>query len=373
MNGSPEHPEKNVSKASEASLAPETPEDAGSQALSEALSSSFAIIRVVMIALVLLFLGSGFFTVGQQEKAVVLRFGKPTGKREKALLGPGAHWAFPYPIDEIVKIPVGQLQTVSSSIGWWATSAANEAAGTEPPPSQALNPAIDGYVITGDENIMHIRGNLLYRISEPGLRYMFDFSDSSNLVQNAFNSAMLYAAASFKVDDAVTRDVAGFRDRVRGRLEELARRYQLGITVDQINVQTSPPRQLTKAFATVLEADVRRGKVLNEARSYENQTVSRARSEAQARINAGESERNSMVQSVRAEAERFAGFLSKYERNPKLFIEQRQVEVLQRVLTNAQERIILPKRVDGRPREIRLQINPEPRGPKPVEQPQDKH
>ena len=42
----------------------DTPIDAGSQALSEALRSSFGIVKFVMVLLVALFLGSGFFTVG---------------------------------------------------------------------------------------------------------------------------------------------------------------------------------------------------------------------------------------------------------------------------------------------------------------------
>ena len=67
----------------------DTPLDAGSQALSEALRSSFAIIRFVMIVLVVVFFASGFFTVGPAQRAIILRFGKPVGEGEKALLGPG--------------------------------------------------------------------------------------------------------------------------------------------------------------------------------------------------------------------------------------------------------------------------------------------
>jgi len=55
----------------------ETPVDAGSQALSEALRSSFAIIRFVMILLVVVFFASGFFAVGPAQRAIILRFGKP--------------------------------------------------------------------------------------------------------------------------------------------------------------------------------------------------------------------------------------------------------------------------------------------------------
>src|SRR5213594_4329455 len=99
MNGSQENLEKRASDTN--ASAPEPPEDAGSTALADALASSFAIIRVIMLVLVVLFLFSGCFTVGSQESAVVLRFGKPVGEGEKALLGPGWHWAFPAPIDEV--------------------------------------------------------------------------------------------------------------------------------------------------------------------------------------------------------------------------------------------------------------------------------
>ena len=64
--------------------------DAGSQALAEALRSSFAIVKVVMVLLVLLFLASGFFTVGPQERAIILRFGKARGRRRKGPARAGA-------------------------------------------------------------------------------------------------------------------------------------------------------------------------------------------------------------------------------------------------------------------------------------------
>src|SRR5439155_16246403 len=230
---------------------PEVTEDAGSQALSEALRCSFTIVKVLMVALVIVFLSSGFFTVGTQEKALILRFGKPVGEGEKALLGPCPHWALPAPIDEVGKIPIGQVQVTASTIGWYATTAAKEAAGAEMEPGPSLNPAIDGYLLTGDVNIIHVRGTLLYRISEPGLRFMFDFANASNLVQNAFNSALLYAAANLNVDDAL-KDISGFREKVAARLQDLIAQQQLGVVVDRIDLQPIPPRKLKPDFEKVL-------------------------------------------------------------------------------------------------------------------------
>src|SRR6202012_1580607 len=79
---------------------PEMPVDSGSQALTEALRSSFAIVRLVMFVLVVVFLCSGFFKVEPNERAMILRFGKPMGEGAKVLLGPGVQWACSYPIDE---------------------------------------------------------------------------------------------------------------------------------------------------------------------------------------------------------------------------------------------------------------------------------
>src|SRR5271155_4570755 len=112
--------------------APET-HDAGSQALAEALRSSFAIVKVVMALLVLAFFASGFFQVGPQEKAVILRFGKPVGEGQKILLGSGLHWSFPSPIDEVVKIPISEIQKVSSTVGWYFTTPEQELSGEELP------------------------------------------------------------------------------------------------------------------------------------------------------------------------------------------------------------------------------------------------
>src|SRR4051794_30796804 len=88
------------------------PIDAGSQALAEALRSSFAVVKVVMVLLVVVFMASGFFTVGPSERAIILRFGRPAAVGEQALLNPGLHWSLPYPIDEVVRVPISSIQQI---------------------------------------------------------------------------------------------------------------------------------------------------------------------------------------------------------------------------------------------------------------------
>src|SRR5580692_6760002 len=146
---------------------PQPLDDPGSRALAEALKSSFAIVKLVMVVLVVVFICSGFFKVGPQEKAIRLHFGRPVGEGKAALLGAGLHWAWPAPIDEVVRIPYSQIQQVRSDIGWFKITPEEEALGQEGFAGQSINPAVDGYVITGDVNIIHSRARLNYHIEDP--------------------------------------------------------------------------------------------------------------------------------------------------------------------------------------------------------------
>ena len=344
-------------------LPPETPMDAGSQALAEALRSSFAIVKVVMVLLVLVFLASGFFTVGPQERAIILRFGRAQGEGEKALLLPGLHWSFPYPIDESIRVSISGLQQVRSSVGWYAVTPEQELSGAEPPAGATLNPIAEGYALTGDANIIHTKATLTYRIKDP-VRYVFSFVNASNAVQNALDNALLRAASRFRVDDVLTRDIAGFQEVVRRQVTQSAEQQDLGILVEQCAVQSVPPRQLKDAFANVLKAEVTRSKVLNEARGSENQVTNKASADAESRINLAQSDRARLVSDVGAQAERFQEILPQYQDHPALFAQQRLTETLGRVLTNVQDKIFLSDSADGKPKELRLLLNREV--PKPV-------
>ena len=353
--------------------APVTPDDAGSQALAEALHSSFAIVKVVMLLMVVAFFSSGFFTVGPSEKAVILRFGRPVGEGEKVLLNSGWHWSYPYPIDEVVKIPITEIQKVNSTVGWYATTVEQELSGQESPAGGSLNPAVDGYAITADRNIIHTRATLYYRIDDPiravfgftsNTNFTYDLAGVSNAVQNVLNNALLYTAAHFNVDDVLTRDVAGFRDAVLQRVSNLTEQEQLGIVIDQCEVQSISPRQLQDVFTRVTTARENRNKLLNEAHSYENQVLSQSGAQAASITNAAAADRTRYVESITAEAKRFSDLLPKFESNPSLFAQVTLVQAMGPILTNVQDKIFLPGRADGKPRELRLMLNREPPQPK---------
>ena len=202
-------------------------------------------------------------------------------KDKGALLGPGLHWSFPYPIDEVGKIPITEIQKVTSTTGWYFTTPEQELSGEELPAGASLNPAIDGYAITADRNIVHTRATLNYHIEDP-IAYIFNFASASNSIQNALNNALLFTAAKFNVDDILTRDVAGFQDAVLARVSDLTEQEHLGIVIDNCQVQSVAPRQLQDVFARVTEARQNQSKQINDANTYRDKKLLNAAAQASA-------------------------------------------------------------------------------------------
>ncbi|HTH46917.1 MAG TPA: protease modulator HflK [Candidatus Limnocylindria bacterium] len=337
-------------------------DDASSQALNEALGSSFLVVRLLMFGLLAAFVISCIVTVKPNEVAVVLRFGKPVGTGPDMQLKPGLHWALPAPIDEVVSIPVGESKSVRAKNAWFAISPEEEAAGVLPAGGSTLRPGVDGHTLTSDGNILHVRATMKYRISDP-VAYTFQFHDVTNTLVNFLNNAIYHASARFTADAALYKERTAFTDAIRERLATLVERANLGIALEPLDVEVSAPLYVRDAFDEVIKAEQDRSKKISEARGFFDETVRKAEGEASAIRSSGLVVSNSLVQAVGAEAKFFLDALPIYDRNPALFRERVRVEAVTQVLTNAPDKFFLPARADGHARELRIQLNREPISP----------
>jgi membrane protease subunit HflK len=342
---------------------PLTHEDAGSQALAEAFRSSFFIVQVAMVVLVLVFLCSGVFSVGPQERAVILRLGRPLGEGTGALLGPGLHWAFPRPFDEVRRIPFTEIQTATSDTGWYYMSPkdlADEAAGTyQAYPAASLNPARDGYTMTGDGNIIHARAKLHYKVEDP-FRYEFDFVNASNSVKDALDEALIYASARFTNVDDVLRDPTRMQEAVQTRVAELAQEENLGISVGDCTVEAIPPVRLAPDFERVSTAVSTAQTVRNEAETERNTITNRGAANANRILSTAHTDATNLVASVKADADHFASLLPEYKVNPTLVRSYLYYTTVADVMTNVPGKWYMPENPGGEPLEIRLQLSRPP-------------
>jgi membrane protease subunit HflK len=200
--------------------------DAGSRSLAEALRISFAVLKIIMVVLIVLFFSSGIFTVAPDQQAMVLKFGKIRGDTTKSrILGPGLHWAIPYPVEEVIKLPARNtiLRTVIDSF-WYDETTSGRA---------TLDPIMDGYCITrndtiadlkgggSDYNIVHAKWQLTYRISDCELFFknislkrpeagqsLIDVIPQSiePFLRAVASEAIVVSMVNFSIDEAIKSD-----------------------------------------------------------------------------------------------------------------------------------------------------------------------
>ncbi|MEM9882982.1 MAG: SPFH domain-containing protein [Planctomycetota bacterium] len=142
-------------------------DDPAQQSLADALRVSFLLLRVLMLALVVVYVFTGVYQVAEQEEAVVTRFGQiVTDAEGNQTKGRGLHFGFPFPVDRVIKVPTNER-----SLDLAQTFVYEGEGGTGP-----LNPERDGSLITGDANIVHARFTATYVIRDP-VRYIANFGD----------------------------------------------------------------------------------------------------------------------------------------------------------------------------------------------------
>jgi len=143
--------------------------DPANQSLSDALRKSFSVLKVLMLVLVVLYCLSGLFSVKQGERGVILRFGKLVAAggetSDAAVLQPGWHWSWPFPIDEWQTVLVNERQIeLSFMLGLTAKENSTDKIGPKYGP---LSPFRDDYIVTGDKNILHVMNLIVkYQISD---------------------------------------------------------------------------------------------------------------------------------------------------------------------------------------------------------------
>ena len=337
-------------------------DDASSQALSEALSSSFLLIKLLGVALVGVLIFSCYFTVNPNEVAVILRFGAPVGEGRAAIRTNGLYFRLPSPIDEVVKIRVGESQSVRATNGWFATSAEGVVGGEKPMVVGQLNPSADGHVITSDGNIMHVRATLRYRIGDP-LAYTFRFKNVTNLIANALNNSVQWASVHYTADDLIYKNFAAFRNSIRDRVATTCEQAGYGIIVDNLEVERTAPGYVQGFFDQVQTAEQERNKKKQDAEGEYDRITREAQGETNRVIAEARANADALVQGVEADVRFFRDQLPIYKENPELFRQLRVMEATSLILTNSQRKFFLPRRGDGQPRELRLTINPEPDAP----------
>lgn len=253
-----------------------------------------ALVAVVVWALM------GLYQVDEQERAVVLRFGKYYDTVQ-----PGLQWNPPL-IDEVIKVNTTKVRAAT----------------------------FREIMLTRDENIVEVRMSVQYVILDP-TSFVLKIRDPENALQQAAQSSLRHVVGDSRMNSVLTEGRAQIGIDVQARLQRYIDMYETGIRVVQVNIDDSkPPNQVQAAFDDVIKAREDEERLKNEAQSYANGIVPEARGRAQRVIEEASAYREQVVAEAEGEAERFKALLAEYAKAPEVTRERLYLDALQRVFRN---------------------------------------
>lgn len=340
-------------------------EDGGLDAAREALLVSFRLLRFILIFLCLAYLASGIFSIQEHERAIVLRFGALLEKTEGQVLGPGLYFAWPYPVDEIVRFPSQREVRLDLNENWSSAPTGGGASDT------GLNPELESHLLTGDLNILHTLWTARYSVSDFAafFRSFVDADpaakshDAERLISNILYNVVLKVSADIPVEQAfIGRQAFQARVQSLARAELAGLKLVTGLKLDGVElVDTAPPGAVAPAFNTVIDASNEKYTRIKNAQAYATTIVTEAGGQAgrllaQARIAA-----QAVVSSAEADARYIGHITRQYQKRPEglaVFLEQLYLDTFRQAVSRADEKYIL--RSSGGERELRYNISRDP-------------
>ena len=266
---------------------------------------------------------TGLYIVPADEQAVVTVFG---AVREDRVM-PGLHLTWPYPIAEVHKLKVRQLQR--SVIGGDPADAI--LGRVEPLQSQFL---------TGDRNVIHVRTVVQYSVATPR-DYLFRAADPARAVGDAVEAELGRGIASRTVDDVLTTEKVALQEAVRLGAQQRVDAYQLGVVLSTVNIErVSPPPETADAFRDVAGARADSARIVSEAQGYANDRLPRARGEARQMIEAALAYRERKINEARGDTARFTQLAREYVKNPEVTRHRLYIETLEEVLPRLNKTIV---------------------------------
>jgi len=244
----------------------------------------------------------GIYTLDEQERGVVLRFGQV----QEAVVMPGLSW-YPPIIDKVLIHNVSRVRSHPH----------------------------DSEMLTEDENIVKVKLTVQYVIDDV-VAYALEVRDPEKSLHQSTESAVRHVVGSTEMDEVLTEGRAVMGDEIKTRIQDYMAAYGTGIAVTQVNVdETAPPDAVREAFDEVIRAREDEVRVRNEADAYANQVIPEARGEAQRYLEEAEGYRQRVVAQSVGEASRFSKLYVEYKAAPEVTRERMYIDTMEAVMSSA--------------------------------------
>ena len=270
---------------------------------------STGLIIFALLAIVI-WIGSGFYTIEEAERGVVLRFGK-----YHETVDPGLRWKWTF-VDKVIPVDVESVKSMPSS----------------------------GFMLTQDENVVRVEMDVQYRIVNPR-EYLFSVTDADNSLREATDSALRYVVGHTSMDDLLTKGREKVRQNTWQVLEEIINPYRMGLAIVDVNfLPARPPEEVKDAFDDAISAQEDEQRFIREAEAYARETEPKARGQVKRLEEESLAYKEQVVLKASGEVARFNQLLPEYIAAPQLTRERLYLDTMEELYQKTNKVLIdVPK------------------------------
>ncbi|WP_333023078.1 FtsH protease activity modulator HflK [Wolbachia endosymbiont of Pentidionis agamae] len=266
--------------------------------------------------IILLYLCTGLYIVHPSEEGIELIFGKYSNTEE-----PGLRYNFPYPIGKVLKVNVKEINR-------------EEIGGNVYYGNRVVERSEGGIMLTGDENIVSINFEVQWRVRN-AKDYLFKIRDNKVglSVKNAAESAMREIIGKNTISFALEGEGRSVISRdTKVLLQHILDWYEAGIEVLSVQMKKiDPPEKVISSFRDVQSARADKERTINEAHSYSNDIIPRARGEAiKIKLDA-EAYENEVTNKAKGITSRFLSLYEEYKKHPSLVRNRIYLETVENI------------------------------------------
>ncbi len=292
-----------------------------------------AILAAVAVAAI--WLATGFYRVEPDEQGLVLRFGAYVRSTP-----PGLNYHAPWPVESVLLVAVTRINRVE--IGF-RSSTADEPDVSPRSPEGVVEPARsapardlaeESLMLTGDENIVDINASVFWHISDAAA-FTFKTRNPGYTVKSAAESVLRQVVGRTNIQSALTGGRAAIEQAVTTGTQAILDQYGAGVEITQVQLQkVDPPADVIESFRDVQRANTDADTQRNDAQSYSNDVVPRARGESAAILAQANGAKQAAISAANGEAQRFLSVYAAYILAKDVTLKRLYIETMQDILKN---------------------------------------
>ncbi len=268
----------------------------------------FGMILVIIVVLVLIL--NSFYTIKEDEQAVVTTFGKA-----EPVNTAGLHFKVPF----IQKVQKVDTTILGLSIGYDIKT------------SEKIE--VESMMITKDFNFVNVDFFVEYKVSDP-VKALYASVEPVTILKNIAQSSIRMTVGSYDVDSVITTGKYEIQAAIKEEIVEKLEKQDIGIQLVNITIQDSEPptEEVMQAFKSVETAKQGADTAENNADKYKNEQLPQAEAEVDKILQEAESTKTERINEANAEVAKFNKMYEEYMKYPLITKQRMFYEAMEDIL-----------------------------------------